>query len=91
MLIGQVAHYASFNHGLSGDLDAGLCPFEPETARSVRYLLKEGLIERRERTVDLKPQSYGGNWPEIQSVGPTKIVTWHLTPAGRDRWLAGKL
>ena len=90
MTIEQVAHYASFGHGLSGDFD-GKCPFERGTAISVKHLLTHGLIERRERTVDLKPQSYGGNWPELQSVGPTKIVTWHLTPAGRDAWMHGKL
>jgi hypothetical protein len=28
------------------------------------------------------------NWTEIQRVGATTIVTWHLTPTGRDHSLA---
>lgn len=87
MRIHEVAHSAAHVRGMLGDLDN----FESETRRSVRSMLAEGWIERRERTVDIKPQSYGGNWPEMQPVGPTKIVTWHLTSVGRELWLAGKL
>jgi hypothetical protein len=88
MTIDEVMHSASFKHGLSGDFE-GKAPFEPETERSVRWLLERGHIERRERVVDLKPSSYAGNWPALQPVGLTKIVTWHLTPSGRDFWLYG--
>jgi hypothetical protein len=88
--IEQVAHSASFGHGLSGDLE-GQCPFEPETARSVRYLLGKKLIERRERTVDLGPRKGWGNWPEMEPHGVVTLVTWHLTPAGRDAWMHGRL
>lgn len=94
MTIEQVAHYASFNHGLSGDMPGGPTkypPFEPETQRSVRYLLQHGLIERRERTVDLGPRKGLGNWPEMEPHGVVTLVTWHLTPEGRDRWMHGKL
>lgn len=90
MNVSEVVHSASFGHGLSGDLD-GPCPFEPQTARSVRYLLDRGLIERRERVVDLGPRRGLGNWPAMEPHGVTRIVTWHLTPAGRDAWVKGRL
>jgi hypothetical protein len=92
--IEQVAHSASFGHGLSGDLaehGGKHPPFEPETERSVRYLLGKKLIERRARTVDLGPRKGWGNWPEMEPHGVVTIVTWHLTPAGRDAWMHGRL
>jgi len=94
MLIHEVAHSASFNHGLSGDLPENPSkypPFERETERSVRYLLRKGLIERHARTVDLGPRKNLGNWPEMEPHGVVTIVTWHLTPEGRDRWMHGRL
>lgn len=86
MLIHRVMSFAADPHGLSGDLD-GPAPFEPETAASIRALLSRGFIERRERTVNIEASSYGGNWTEMQKVGPTTIVTWHLTQDGRAHWL----
>lgn len=87
MNINKVMSYAADRIGLSGDLDGTAC-FEPETARSIRFLLKKGYVERRERIVDIKPESYGGNYREMQPLGPTKIVTWHLTDSGRAHWLS---
>jgi hypothetical protein len=86
MNVDKVMSYAHDRHGLLGDLE-GPGSFEAETARSVRSLLERGFIERRERTVVIDRSSYGGNWTEMQPVGPTTIVTWHLTDAGREHWL----
>jgi len=86
MLIQRVMSFASDPHGLLGDL-GGPSGFEPETEASIRTLLDRGFIERRSRVVVIDSSSYGGNWTELQPTGPTTIVTWHLTPAGRDHWL----
>ena len=86
MLIERVMSFASDPHGLLGDLE-GSGSFDAETATSIRTLVDRGFIERRERTVVIDASSYGGNWPEMQPVGPTTIVTWHLTDAGRAHWL----
>ncbi len=94
MLIHEVSHSASFKEWLSGDLPENSSkypPFESETTRSVRYLLRAGLIERRARRVDLGSRKNLGNWPEMEPHGVVTIVTWHLTPEGRDRWMRGKL
>jgi hypothetical protein len=88
MLINRVMSFAADPHGLLGYADGGPGSFDPETAASIRILLDRGFIERRERTVDIEPGSYGGNWTEIMSFGPTTIVTWHLTEAGRAHWLS---
>lgn len=87
MNVTQVGHSAAHKRGLLGDLDV----LEPETRRSIAWLQREGLIERRERTVHIKASSYAGNWPEMQPKGDVTIVTWHLTEAGRELWLIGKL
>lgn len=87
MDLSKVVHGCAHAHGLLGDLPT----FEAETARNLRWLCREGYVERRERTVDIKPQSYAGNWPEMQPVGLTTIVTWHLTSVGQELWLVGKL
>jgi hypothetical protein len=87
MRIHEVAHAAAHVRGMLGDLPN----FESETKRSVRWMVAEGMIERRERTVDIKPQPHDNMWPAMNPSGPRTIVTWHLTPSGREAWLAGKL
>jgi hypothetical protein len=84
MLIQRVMSFAADPHGLLGDLDT----FDPETTASINALVRKGFIERRARVVDISPSSYGGNWTELQPTGPTTIVTWHLTDAGRAHWLS---
>jgi hypothetical protein len=85
----QISHNASLKHGFSDPLplDERSCAGERETVRVLASMLRQGLIERRERIANLTASSYGGNWPELHSVGPTKIVTWHLTAEGRECWL----
>jgi hypothetical protein len=85
----QISHSAFLKHGFSDPLplDDRSCAGERETMRVLARMQAEGLIELRVRIVDLKPQSYAGNWPEMHRTGPTRIATWHLTDKGREAWL----
>jgi hypothetical protein len=61
-------------------------PIETETIRVVASLVREGLAFRCARTVFSPVAKFGGDWGEPTEKS-ARIVTYHLTDAGRARWI----
>lgn len=99
-----VLHYASAKEGLSGEAkfdwpdsylqthvveEDGWKKMDADKARVVRRLLDAGALERREKIIHVPADTTRTSMFYGTPAHVLHSFTYHLTPQGRQKWLAG--